>query len=64
MKNNIKKILREKDITQNELAQITGLDKSTISRYVNFNRIPRGENILKIMKALNVSIDELFKEEK
>lgn len=58
--NRIKTLLEEKNITQKELAKITGLTESAISHYVKGDRVPRGANLVKIAKALGVTTDELL----
>lgn len=60
MKNNLKKILEEKGMTQSELARLSGLDKSTISRYIKYNRTPHGDNLVKIAKVLGVKIERIL----
>lgn len=45
--------LRQMNIT--ELAELTGLNKSTVSRYLKGKVIPRTDAIGKMAKALNVS---------
>jgi len=53
--NNLKKILKEKGITQRELAEKSGLSTSAISDYVNGkNLVPPGK-LQKIAESLNVS---------
>lgn len=47
--------LSTKRIKQAELAQKTGINKGLISRYVNGEVQPVGENLVKIAKALDVS---------
>lgn len=61
MQNNLKKILKEKHISQKDLAKKTKITKAAICRYVNMSRIPNGENMLKIAKELNVSVEEIWR---
>ena len=58
---NLKAILKEKNISQRELADKIGLTESAISRFIKKNRIPTGENMLKIAKVLNVKVEDLYK---
>lgn len=39
-------------MSQIELSRMTGIDRYTISRYVNGARIPDGNNMIKIFNAL------------
>ena len=56
----IKEMLKEKNISQKELAEMTGITESAISRYVKCERVPRGTNLIKIAKALETTADELL----
>ena len=56
----IKEMLKEKNISQKELAEMTGITESAISRYVKGERVPRGTNLIKIAKALETTADELL----
>lgn len=56
----LQKIINKKDITQRELAKLTGVTEVTISRYLSGERKPRIEIISKIAEVLNVSIDYLL----
>ena len=60
LKSKIKKILDTKGISQKELAEKVGLTESAMSRYVNGSRIPRGEYLISIAKALKVKVEELY----
>jgi DNA-binding XRE family transcriptional regulator len=53
LKNNIKKILKDKNIKQLDLAELTGLDKSTINLIVNNRTNPTLDAFLKIWSALD-----------
>lgn len=56
----IKEALKNKNMTQRGLAEATGITEATISRYASAARIPRGPEIVKIAKALNVSCDYIL----
>ena len=47
-------------MSQEELAQMTGISRVSISRYENGHTSPSVGHILKISKALNVSVDYLI----
>ena len=57
----IKEIREEKGITQYRLAQLTGINRSTIKRYEE-NSIKKIslENLMKICNALGVDIKEIL----
>ena len=61
--NQIAKLLSEQNMTQKELAQLTGLTESTISHYMKGDRVPRGVNLVKIAKALGTTTDYLLEAE-
>lgn len=65
LKNNIKKILAEKDISINKLSEMIGLTYSNTHSLVNRDSLASTstQTSAKVAKALNVSIEELFKEE-
>lgn len=55
------KIAREqKEITQNELSQISGIPASIISLFEKGHRKPSFNNLVKLCKALEVSSDYLL----
>lgn len=56
----IKEMLDEKNITQKQLAEITGITESAISHYIKGDRVPRGTNLVKIAKALGTTTDDLL----
>lgn len=56
----IKEIRKKKGITQIELAEIIGIDQSTLSRYENGKRKVDIKTAQKIAIAFEVSLDELF----
>lgn len=49
---NLKSIMNEVGITQNELARDAGLSKSMVSDYINCKRIPNIKSIVNICHAL------------
>lgn len=61
LKNRIKEVLKEKNIKQLDLADLTGLDKSTINLIVNNRTQPTLEAFLKIWVALDFyPIEKIF----
>ena len=59
--NNLKAIRTDKNITQSELAELLGVDKSFVSNIENGKNNPTLSTIASLAKALKVSVDELFK---
>ena len=56
----IQKLRKSKKLTQEQLAELVGIDPKNISRIENGNNYPTAENLTSIAKALNVEIYELF----
>ncbi|WP_048592055.1 helix-turn-helix domain-containing protein [Clostridium massiliodielmoense] len=56
----IKKIRTTKNLTQNELSKLAGISEISIRKYENGERTPKYETILKIAKALDVTINDLM----
>ena len=52
--------LSARDMTQRELAKLSGLNEASVSQYINLFRVPRATAIIDIAKALNVSCDYLL----
>ena len=55
----IQKLRKDKKITQEQLAEMVGIDPKNIS-IEKGNNYPTAENLTSIAKALNVDIYELF----
>ncbi len=56
---NLKKIRKQKDMTQNELAQKSGVSIGTISSYESGIKSPSLLIVAKLAESLDVSLDEL-----
>lgn len=54
--NQLKALMKEKGITQKELALKTGLTESSISRYINGSRYPSAKSYFKIVEVLGGEI--------
>ena len=52
-------VRKEKGLTQSKLASKAGITKSAMSCYIRRKRIPRGDILVSIARALDVSIDYL-----
>lgn len=53
----LRQLMKEKDITQRELADKLYVSEATVSKYVNGNMMPSVRMVINISYALNVSID-------
>lgn len=58
--NRIKEMLNEKNISQKQLSEVTGITESAISHYIKGDRVPRGANLVKIARALGTTTDDLL----
>lgn len=56
----IEELLTRKGINHRELSLMVGVTEQSISRYVHGTRVPRGNTLAKIAKALNVTSDYLL----
>ena len=57
---NIHRLRKERGMTQEELAKLVGVSKSTISNYENDMTGPACSKLSKIADALGVTVPELF----
>lgn len=51
---------KRKDMTQKELAILSGVEEHTISRYMNMTRKPSAEAVYKLAKALDCTPNDLI----
>jgi len=58
---NVKRIRKEKNISQGDIARSFGLDKAFISNIENGKTNPTLATIAKLAKALDVPIEDLLK---
>lgn len=56
----VKKIMKQRGITQSWLAEKTKTTEATLSRYINGNRRPQSDIAAAIAETLDVSLDYLF----
>lgn len=57
---NIKRALDEYDMTQVELSELTGISKSTITKYIYGDAIPSIRNLINIAYVLECSLTDLI----
>ena len=58
--NNIKRLIKTKDITQESLSRDIGVSLGTFQSWIYSKRFPDGQQTYKIAKALGVSVESLF----
>ena len=56
-------LMEKKNLTQKELAKLSGITESSISRYLRNDQRPRLDIVVNIAKALNVETTYLLDEE-
>ena len=56
----IRELRKERNISQEALAEVIGIEANNLSRIENGKNYPSPDNINKIANALNISIDKLF----
>ena len=54
------KMMRQKDVTQRELAYMSGVTEAAMSRYMRGERQPRAEAVANMATALGVTSDYLL----
>lgn len=57
---NLASLMRERNMTQKELAEETGLSKGAVNKYVNGTRMPGAKAILNISYALDCDLMDLI----
>ena len=57
---NLKKIRKDKGLTQDKLSEITKISIASIQRYESGKRQPNIQTVNKFAQALNVSLDDLI----
>lgn len=60
MKNNLRKLRKERKLTQIALQMQTGIEQSLLSKFENGERIPPTETLIILADFYNVSIDYLL----
>lgn len=55
----LRQVMKEKGLTQKELAQLSELNLSTVKNYTAENTVPNPDNLMKLAAALDVSPDWL-----
>ena len=60
MKNNLKKLRKEAELTQISLQMKTGIEQALLSKFENGDRIPPTETLIILADFYNVSIDYIL----
>ena len=60
LKDRLGGLLSERQMSQKQLAELTNLTESAVSRYVSGDRVPKGAILLNIANALGSSTDYLL----
>ena len=63
IKNRLKVIRADRDLTQEQLAEMVGVSRATIHAAETGKSIPNGYTMFQIAKALGVSVTDIFVEE-
>ena len=58
--NNIQKLRLKANLSQEQLANLLAIDRSTIAKWETGNALPRAEKLPYLAQILNCSIDELL----
>lgn len=61
MKNKISKIIRERKMTQGDLAAKVGIMREYLNRIINRKITPSVNLAMRIAKALNMPVEDVFK---
>lgn len=59
---NLRRIMSDKDLSAAELSRALGIGKSTISNWMNAQRIPRDDALDALCSYLNITKSDLFDE--
>lgn len=57
---NLSELMKERDITQRELASMSGLSVGSINAYINYQSPPGVKAIVNLSYALDVDLNELL----
>jgi len=59
-KNNLQELRWERQWSQEQLARISGISRSSIQAIENGTRIPSVSTALKLSKAFNATVEDIF----
>ena len=58
--NRIKQHRRERKLSQEELARLVGVDRSTVAKWEAGNNHPRADKLLALARVFQCSLDDLL----
>lgn len=58
---NLMQLMKEQDLSQRMLADVAGISKASVSRYIHGSRFPRHKTMEKLATTLQVTPDQLCK---
>ena len=59
-KEKVKELMNQQNITQKELAELSGITEASVSRYLSGERTPRIDIVINFAKALKVDSSYLI----
>ena len=59
-KEKVTELMKQRNITQKQLAQLSGITESSISRYLHSEQRPRMDIVVNVAKALHVETEYLL----
>lgn len=57
---NIKQIRADNKMTQEQLAEVLEIDRSTVAKWENGSAMPRAKMLSKLAELLNCTVDDLL----
>ena len=60
--NNIRRYREQANLTQEHIAAIFGIDKSTVSKWEIGDALPQANKLLRLAAELNTTVDDLLRE--
>ena len=58
--NRIRELRQKKQLTQEELARLLGVDRSAVARWETGSNLPRAEKLITLARVFGCSVDELL----
>ena len=62
--NRIRELRQEKQLSQEELARLLGVDRSAVAKWETGTNLPRAEKLIMMAKVFGCSVDELLSSDK
>ena len=58
--NRIRELRQEKQLSQEELARLLGVDRSAVAKWETGTNLPRAEKLLMLAKIFDCTLDEIL----